>query len=127
MDGLTTAFVESTTRNVFVNGLDVPSGNKITVPDAPVRVEPITPSDRRELGTSLAFRGGSGVAAAAPEPSPDTEAHEEHLLFGTSAAWSPRTRPWATSPWPTRAWVICWGPAAVGHSLPNTIVFLLLV
>jgi hypothetical protein len=93
MDGLTTVYVENTTRNVFVNGLDIPSGNKITVPDDPARVEPITPSDRRELGTSLAFRGGAGVAAAAPEPSPDTETHEEPLLFGTSGSLVPPDSP----------------------------------
>ena len=66
--GRTTVFVENTTRKVFVNGVNVPSGNKMTVPGDPGRFEPIRPEDRREIGRDLAFRGGNGSAAAAPEP-----------------------------------------------------------
>ena len=67
--GVTTVYVENTTRKVFVNGVNVPSGKKITVPGDPVRPEPILPQDRRDLGRDLAFLGGAGTAAAAPEPS----------------------------------------------------------
>ena len=67
--GLTTVYVENTTRKVFVNNVNVPGGQKITIPGDRLVPEPITPQDRRELGRDLAFRGGAGVAAAAPEPS----------------------------------------------------------
>ena len=65
----TTVYVENTLRQVYVNDIKVPSGNKITLaPDVvrPVPV-PIQPQDRRELGKDLAFRGGAGSVAAAPE------------------------------------------------------------
>ncbi len=65
---VTTVYVENTTRTVLVNGVTVPAGQKITVPgDRPVP-QPIAPQDRREIGRDLAFRGGRGTAAAAPEP-----------------------------------------------------------
>ena len=64
--GVTTVYVENTLRRVYVNNINVPSGNKITLPGD--RTEPIQPEDRRQLGSDLALRGGSGVAAAAPEP-----------------------------------------------------------
>jgi hypothetical protein len=72
-DGVTTVYVENTTRAVFVNSIRVPGGEKITLPSDPLRPEPITPQDRRDLGRDLAFRGGNGVAAAAPEPDMLTE------------------------------------------------------
>ncbi|MDR1276295.1 MAG: FecR family protein [Candidatus Accumulibacter sp.] len=68
MNGVTTVYVENTTREVYVNDIRVPGGQKITLPDDPLRTEPIQPEDRRELGRDLAFLGGRGVAAAAPEP-----------------------------------------------------------
>ena len=68
--GRTTVFVENTTRKVYVNGVNVPSGKKITVPGEPAQPLDIQPEDRREIGRDLAFRGGTGVAAAAPEPAP---------------------------------------------------------
>jgi hypothetical protein len=37
------------------------------------------PQDRRNLGRDLAFRGGTGVAAAAPEPTRDRTRPEEQL------------------------------------------------
>ncbi|MDR1163232.1 MAG: FecR family protein [Candidatus Accumulibacter sp.] len=67
MNGVTTVYVENTTREVYVNDIRVPGGQKITLPDDPLRTEPIQPEDRRELGRDLAFLGGRGVAAAAPE------------------------------------------------------------
>jgi hypothetical protein len=68
--GRTTVYVENTLRQVYVNNVHVPAGNKITLPGDPLRPEPIHPDDRRQLGRDLAFRGGAGVAAAAPEPAP---------------------------------------------------------
>ena len=68
-DSTTTAYVENTLRQVYVNGINVPSLSKITIaPDAPSRIEPIAPQDRREIGRDLAFLGGAGSAAAAPQP-----------------------------------------------------------
>jgi hypothetical protein len=58
---------------VFVNDINVPGGNKITVPDSSAHPEPISPQDRRNLGRDLAFRGGMGTAAAAPEPFQNAE------------------------------------------------------
>jgi len=66
--GYTTVYVENTLRRVYVNDIYVPSGSKITLPGNPPVPEPITPEDRRQLGRDLAFRGGMGIAAAAPEP-----------------------------------------------------------
>jgi hypothetical protein len=46
--------------------------NKITItPGQPPRIAPIAPQDRREIGRGLAFLGGNGSAAAAPEPGND--------------------------------------------------------
>jgi hypothetical protein len=67
-NGVTTVYVENTTREVYVNDVNVPGGQKITLPDDPPRIEPILPEDRRELGRDFAFLGGAGAAAAAPEP-----------------------------------------------------------
>ena len=67
-NGVTTAFVENTLRKVFVNNVDVPGGHMLTVPGDSQRPEPIRPEDRRKLGEDLAFNGGMGVVAAAPEP-----------------------------------------------------------
>jgi hypothetical protein len=66
-NGKTTTFVENTTRAVYVNDINVPGGNKITFP-GDSRPVPIQPEDRRSLSRDLAFRGGAGAAAAAPEP-----------------------------------------------------------
>jgi hypothetical protein len=50
----------------------VPQLNKITItPGQPPRIAPIAPQDRREIGRGLAFLGGNGSAAAAPEPGND--------------------------------------------------------
>jgi hypothetical protein len=64
----TTVYVENTTRNVYANNVDVPSGNKISFPGGAGLPEPITPEDRREISRDLAFMGGEGSAAAAPAP-----------------------------------------------------------
>jgi hypothetical protein len=81
-NGTTTVYVENTTRAVYVNNINVPGGQKITIPGDPVRPEPILPQDRRNLGRELAFRGGTGVAAAAPEPFEDGFTAETRLLPG---------------------------------------------
>jgi hypothetical protein len=78
-NGVTTVYVENTTREVYVNNINVPGGQKITIPSDPVRPEPIQPQDRRNLGRDLAFRGGTGVAAAAPEPIQAGSRPEEQL------------------------------------------------
>jgi hypothetical protein len=82
-DGTTTVYVENTTRAVYVNNINVPGGQKITLPADPIRPEPIVPQDRRNLGRDLAFRGGMGVAAAAPEPVMDSGRPEEQLRGST--------------------------------------------
>ncbi|MDR1658711.1 MAG: FecR family protein [Desulfovibrio sp.] len=84
VDGMTTVYVENTTRAVYVNNVNVPGGNKITVPGDPPRPSPILPQDRRDLGRDLAFRGGAGVAAAAPEPVGDGGRPEERLRGETA-------------------------------------------
>jgi hypothetical protein len=63
----TTVFVENTLRRVHVNNQDVPSGSKWVREDGASRLERITPEDRRLIGRELAFHGGQGSAAAAPE------------------------------------------------------------
>jgi hypothetical protein len=85
-NGSTTVYVENTTREVYVNGINVPGGQKITIPNDPIRPEPIQPQDRRNLGRELAFRGGSGVAAAAPEPVPGSGLPQEQLRPAQLAA-----------------------------------------
>ena len=63
----TTVYVENTLRRVLVNGDDVPSGNKWIHEGGASRQERISSDDRRHIGKTMAFRGGNGVAAAAPE------------------------------------------------------------
>jgi hypothetical protein len=71
-NGSTSVYVENTLRQVYVNGTNVPQLNKITItPGQPPRIAPIAPQDRREIGRGLAFLGGNGSAAAAPEPGND--------------------------------------------------------
>ena len=48
-DGFTTVWVENTTRIVYVNDIDVPSGEKITVPSTPPLRLPIAPEDRKYI------------------------------------------------------------------------------
>jgi hypothetical protein len=67
-NGVTTVYVENTTREVHVNDIPIPGGQKIILPGDSPHSEPITPEDRRGLGRDLAVLGGNGVAAAAPEP-----------------------------------------------------------
>jgi hypothetical protein len=83
-NGTTTVYVENTTRAVYVNNINVPGGQKIIIPGDPVRPEPILPQDRRNLGRDLAFRGGTGVAAAAPEPYQSGGRPEGQLRGGTT-------------------------------------------
>jgi hypothetical protein len=64
----TPVYVENTTRNVYANNVDVPSGNKISFPSGTQLPEPITQEDRWEISKDLAFLGGEGSAAAAPAP-----------------------------------------------------------
>ena len=85
--GVTTVFVESTTRNVFVNNVNVPAGQKITVPADRATPQPILPQDRREIGRSLAFRGGSGTAAAAPEPVQTTQTADGRAPLQSKTAY----------------------------------------
>ena len=85
--GVTTVFVESTTRNVFVNNVNVPAGQKITVPADRATPQPIMPQDRRDIGRSLAFRGGSGTAAAAPEPVQTTQTADGRAPLQSKTAY----------------------------------------
>ncbi|MCR5563015.1 MAG: FecR domain-containing protein, partial [Desulfovibrio sp.] len=63
--GRTTVFVENTMRQVVVNGVTVPSGNKAEVPvaGAAPKISPMTPADRQALGNELAARSGAQPAA----------------------------------------------------------------
>lgn len=83
-NGVSTVYVENTTRAVHVNNIHVPGGQKITIPSDSLRPEPIVPQDRRDLGRDLAFRGGAGVAAAAPEPLRDNGQIREQPKGGTT-------------------------------------------
>ncbi|MDR1396461.1 MAG: hypothetical protein LBJ14_01825, partial [Desulfarculales bacterium] len=69
-NGVSTVYVENTLRQVLVNGVDTPSGHKAVIyqSGALPAIEVIQPQDRRDLGRDLAFAGGRGTAAAAPEP-----------------------------------------------------------
>jgi hypothetical protein len=86
--GSTTVYVENTLRQVYVNNIHVPSGSKITLPGDPARPTPIQPEDRRELGRDLAFRGGAGTAAAAPEPAPGGGRRTEQPRFAATGPGS---------------------------------------
>ena len=66
--GTTTVLVENTLRNVHVNNTNLPSGNKMVLSGGGMRMERITPDDRRSLGRDLAHQGRQGAAASAPEP-----------------------------------------------------------
>ena len=48
-DNYTTTWVENTAVTVSVNGIDVPAGQKITVPGTPPQLMPITPEDREYI------------------------------------------------------------------------------
>jgi hypothetical protein len=90
--GVSTVYVENTLRRVYVNGTNVPSGFKITLPSDPMRIEPILPKDRRDLGRDFALLGGSGVAAAAPEPeSVGKNPHEPLFISGLVPPETPLT------------------------------------
>ena len=85
----TTVYVENALRQIIANGISVPSGFKIHfapgVAPTPVLIQP---QDRRELGQDLAFLGGAGVAAAAPEAGKDGEppAATEQFVASAEAA-----------------------------------------
>lgn len=53
-DGKTTVYVMNTTRQVLVNGILVPSGYKITLPDG--MPEPMTPADLNQASEATAAR-----------------------------------------------------------------------
>jgi len=64
---ITTVYVESALRRVYANNENVPSGSKWILSGGVSKQERITPDDRRHIGKELAFRGGAGSVAAAPE------------------------------------------------------------
>jgi hypothetical protein len=81
--GVSTVYVENTTRQVLFNGIEVPAGHKaIITQGASPDIQPLQPLDRRQLGQDLAFAGRAGAAAAAPEPAWDTGPRDE--LAGAS-------------------------------------------
>ncbi|MDR0467002.1 MAG: FecR family protein [Deltaproteobacteria bacterium] len=84
----TTVYVENTLRRVHVNNIDVPSGYKTLVaPGVRPSPVPIQREDRRSLGRDLAFRGGAGSVAAAPEPDTNgTQTSTTQLPTGGSLA-----------------------------------------
>ncbi|WP_374290465.1 FecR domain-containing protein [Desulfovibrio desulfuricans] len=66
-DGTTVVFVSNTTKQVFVNGILVPSGFKITLPQG--TVSPMTSSDFNYVSVSVTARNdasGAPVALAPP-------------------------------------------------------------
>ncbi|MCL1889479.1 MAG: hypothetical protein FWF99_03115 [Desulfovibrionaceae bacterium] len=86
----TTVYVENTLRRVYVNNIDVPSGLKMVIgPGVTPSPVPIEPQDRRELGRDLAFLGGVGSAAAAPEPSTETQTAPTQALLAASTGIVP--------------------------------------
>ena len=73
-DGFTTVWVENTTRMVYVNNIDVPSGQKITVPATPPLLQPVTPQDREFIESELAMlqaRAVKSEASWSPYPATD--------------------------------------------------------
>ena len=70
-NGVTIVYVTNTTKQVFVNGILVPSGFKITLPQG--TLTPLTPADMNHVTGSVAAResGPAGPAQLAP-PSPVT-------------------------------------------------------
>ncbi|MTJ92504.1 MAG: FecR domain-containing protein [Desulfovibrio sp.] len=66
-NGTTTVFVTNTTKQVFVNGVLVPSGFKITLPQG--TISPLTPADHNFISGSVVANNptpGGGVALAPP-------------------------------------------------------------
>ncbi|WP_298994375.1 FecR family protein [uncultured Desulfovibrio sp.] len=67
--GATTVYVANTSKEVFVNGVRVPSGFKITLPQG--TVTPMTPADHNLVSGSVAAnRPASGGTAQLAPPSP---------------------------------------------------------
>jgi len=67
-NGTTIVFVTNTTKQVFVNGILVPSGFKITLPLG--TVSPMTPADYNFVSGSVAAGGASGGSPAPLGPPP---------------------------------------------------------
>ena len=67
-NGVTTVFVTNTTKQVFVNGIHVPTGFKITLPQG--GVAPMTPADRNQISGSVASREAAPASAAQIAPPP---------------------------------------------------------
>lgn len=65
-DGTTVVFVTNTTKQVFVNGVLVPSGFKITLPQG--TVAPMTPADFNSVSVSVASRDAAPAALAQLAP-----------------------------------------------------------
>ena len=67
-NGTTTVFVTNTTKQVFVNGVLVPTGFKITLPQG--TPTPMTPADHNQVSGSVAVNGPApgGTAQLAPPP-----------------------------------------------------------
>ena len=65
-NGTTTVFVTNTTKQVFVNGVLVPSGFKITLPQG--TVAPMTPADFNSVSVSVASRDAAPTASAPLAP-----------------------------------------------------------
>ena len=83
-DGSTTVWVENTTRHVFVNNIDVLSGQKITISSLPPQVQPITPQDRTFVEDELATLQPRESAPGTPTPpSPVTALPEMPLTTQT--------------------------------------------
>ena len=66
-NGTTTVYVTNTTKQVFVNGVLVPSGFKITLPQG--TLSPMTPADMNHVTGSVAARDSAPGGAAQLAPS----------------------------------------------------------
>ena len=83
-DGTTVVFVSNTTKQVFVNGILVPSGFKITLPQG--TVSPMTSSDFNYVSVSVTARNdASGAPVALAPPSTTSGA----VIAPTSLAQAP--------------------------------------
>ena len=113
-DGFTTVWVENTTRQVIVNNIDVPSGEKITVPSTPPLIEKITPEDREFIIEETAIL----VARAAPRNIPDMKPDIASVPLSVQTAGDALSG--TPTPAPTTATItgsLAHGPTALGWNV----------
>lgn len=97
-NGVSTGYLLNSRNRFSVNGVYLSTGQKLTVPGGTGKPESITPEDRRKIAQALAFKGGLGVAAAAPEPSGEEDQGTPPTLVGEFALPTPGTALGEVSP-----------------------------